>query len=152
MRCHRRTIPLLLLAPIFLTFSGCDSSDSPTEPVFRSSVSLSASNASAETLWFRRWGPSSVFELRPGASVEFWWTRSTGTWISPADGQFDVLLPMADGTVPGAAWATVQYHVDGVCPSSDLFITVYLSIDASRSLVVTSDNPELFHVVRVTYP
>lgn len=152
MRCHRRTLPLLLLAPIFLTFTGCDSSDSPTEPVFRTSVHLSASNASAEALWFRRFGPSSVFELRPGAPMEFWMTRSTGSWISPADGQFDVLLPPADGTAPTAAWATVQYHVDGVRPGGDLYITVYISIDASRSLVVTSDNSELFHVVGVSYP
>ena len=79
-------------------------------------------------------------------------TRSTGSWISADDGQFDVLLPMDDGTAPTAAWATVQCHVDGVRPSPDLYITVYISIDASRSLVVTSDNSELFHVVGVSYP
>lgn len=152
MRCHRCTLPLLLLAPIFLTFTGCGSSDSPTEPAFRTSVHLSVSNASAEALWFRPLGLFRAAELRPRASMEFRMTRSTGSWISADDGQFDVLLPTDDGTAPTAAWATVQYHVDGVRPSPDLYITVYISIDASRSLVVTSDNSELFHVVGVSYP
>lgn len=152
MGCHRRTLPLLLLAPLFLTLSGCDSFHSPTEPASLRSVHLSAHNHSATALWVRPVAEYQGFELRPGASMEFKTIRSTYPSISPADDQFHVLLPTDDGTIPTAVWATVQYHIDEVRPKPDLYIAVNMSIDAARSLVVTSNHPDLFHVVRVSYP
>lgn len=152
----RPRTPLLSLLLIGLVLSpwGCTSSETPTEPDTRSALHLVGQNSSSTTIGLHKWvegGTLYPIEVLPGSSVEFQRWRNVGRVTGAS---FFVFLPSAAGPAPFSVWAQVQYNLDVPVSeqASDLSVNVRVSIDPTGSLSVTSDHPEVFRVVQITYP
>ena len=147
-------LSLLPIASLALFINGCGSSDSPTEPAgitIRYGVHLVGENASAGSLWLNKWtgtGFSRPVQVPPGASVEM---DRLPISVEVRGGRFLIYRPDDDGPAPIEVWAEIEYNLSAVKSDADLALAVRISVDGAGALVVTSDRPELFHLVQIHY-
>lgn len=146
---------LLLLVPVLpILLSGCTSSETPTEPSSSATVHLVGQNASASTIGLHKWTGGETLvpvEVLPGSSVEFQRWHTVGQVHGAT---LFVFLPSTSGPFPFSLWAQVEYDlaIPSDARANALTVNVRVSIDPSGSLSATSDRPDVFQVVRVSYP
>jgi hypothetical protein len=149
-------LSLLSLASLALFINGCGASDSPTEPTeptYHLGVHLIGENLSAGPLWLNKWtgtGFSIPVQVPPGTSVEMDRLPSN---VELRGGRFLVYRPDVDGPAPIEVWAEVEYNLSAVKsnPEADLALSIRISVDGAGGLLVTSDHPEIFHLVQIRY-
>lgn len=144
-------LSLLPLASLALFINGCGSSDSPTEPTYHRGVHLIGENLSAGPLWLNEWtgtGFSVPVQVPPGTSVDMDRFPSN---VEVRGGRFLIYRPDNDGPAPIEVWAEIEYNLSAVKSDADVAIAVRISVDGAGGLLITTDRPEVFHLVQIHY-